>query len=162
VNDALVGLHGSWNRHDPSGAKVIRVRSSAGRPTAEEDFLWGFYDPATRTRSGRPVHAIAGPDGAVYVSDDANGNIYRVTYSGPRIAPGGVVRNSGRIYELYGRNLVGSSGESAILCNGSPAEILYATPIQMNFVVPEGLTGDVRISVKTNKAADEAVIRIAD
>jgi glucose/arabinose dehydrogenase len=160
VNDALVGLHGSWNRHDPSGAKVIRVRSSEGRPTGEEDFLWGFYDAATRTRSGRPVHAIAGPDGAVYVSDDGNGNIYRVSYTGPRITPGGVVRSSGRVYELYGRNLVGSAGETAILYNGSPAEILFASPIQVNFLVPEGLTGEVRVSVKTSRAEDQAVIRI--
>ena len=160
LNDALVALHGSWNRNEPSGAKVIRVRSSAGRPVGEEDFLWGFYDAATRTRSGRPVHALTGPDGAVYVSDDGNGNIYRVTYIGPRISPGGIARNSGRIYELYGSNLVGNSGEFAILCNGSPAETLYVSSIQVNFVVPEGLTGDVTVSVKNDKAGDESVIRI--
>jgi len=160
VNDGLVALHGSWNRNEPSGAKVIRVRATGGRPVGEEDFLWGFYDPATRTRSGRPVHAITGPDGAVYISDDSYGNIFRVAYTGPRITPGGIVRNSGRIYELYGRNLVGSSRESVILCNGLAATTLYTSPDQVNFVVPDGLTGDVTVSVKTDKAADESVIRI--
>lgn len=155
-NDALVALHGSWNRNEPSGAKVIRVRTSGGRPVGEEDFLWGFYDAATRTRSGRPVHALPGPDGAVYISDDGSDSVYRVTYTGPRISPGGIVRNSGRIYELYGSRL----SNATIFCNGLAAETLYVSANQVNFAVPEGLTGDVTVSVKNDKASDDAVIRV--
>jgi glucose/arabinose dehydrogenase len=80
-NNALVAFHGSWNRSTPAGYKVVRIRTAEGRATGVvEDFLWGFLDTETRTQSGRPVQAIQGPDGAVYVSDDATGNIYRIEY----------------------------------------------------------------------------------
>ena len=79
-NDALVAFHGSWNREDPSGYKVVRVRAASGRAAGVEDFLWGFLDRDSRTTSGRPVGVAVGPDGAVYISDDFTGNIYRVSY----------------------------------------------------------------------------------
>ena len=44
--------------------------------------------PDRARQSGRPVDPVVGPDGALYVSDDDTGNIYRVAYIGPRIAPG--------------------------------------------------------------------------
>jgi len=158
--DALVGFHGSWNRTQPSGFKVVRVRASSGRATGIEDLLWGFLDTTTRTRSGRPVHAVTGADGAVYVSDDATGNIYRVAYVGPRIAPGGIVRVAPRIYELYGTNLVNDDAEFGLYANGILAERLYTSRGQVNFILPEGLTGDITISVKNEKAVDEAVIQV--
>lgn len=159
-NDALVGLHGSWNRTQPAGFKVARVRASSGRATAIEDLLWGFLDLGTRTRSGRPVHAISGPDGAVYVSDDATGNIYRVAYTGPRIAPGGIVRVAPRIYELYGSNLVNDPVEFGLYANGILAETLYVGRGQVNFILPEGLIGEVTIAVKNEKAVDETTISV--
>src|SRR5439155_12151350 len=119
-NDALVVVHGSSYRSDPIGAKIIRVRASTGRAAGGEDFLWGFYDAASRTRSGRPVHALTGPDGAVYVSDDLAGNIYRVAYTGPRIMPGGIVSRGSRIFELYGSNLMNASGVFKMSVNGVP------------------------------------------
>ncbi len=159
-NDALVGLHGSWNRNQPTGFKVARVRAAGGRATAIEDFLWGFFDPNTRTRSGRPMHALSGPDGAVYVSDDTTGNIYRVVYTGPRISPGGIVRVADRIYELYGRNLVREPAEFGLYANGLLAETLYRSPGQVNFVLPGSLSGDITIAVKNERAVDEAGIRV--
>jgi len=159
-NDALVGLHGSWNRNEPSGAKVIRVRASTGHALDQEDFLWGFYDAATRTRSGRPVYALNGPDGAVYVSDDENGNIYRIIYAGPRINPGGIVKAAEGIYELYGTNLVNSSGELNIYVNGQRARTLYVSAGQVNFALPDGAAGDVTVLVRNDKAQDQAQIRV--
>jgi glucose/arabinose dehydrogenase len=159
-NDAFVTLHGSFYRSEPTGTKVIRLRASGGRATGSEDFLWGFYDPATRTRSGRPVHVLAGPDGAVYVSDDYSSSIYRISYTGPRISPGGIVSRGGGIYELYGSNLANSSGVFAISANGEPIETLYTGASQVNFVLPEALRGDVTISVKNDKGADQALIRV--
>ena len=79
-NDAFVAFHGSWNRDTPTGYKVVRVH--AGRRIEVEDFLWGFLDLNSRTTSGRPVDPVMGPDGALYVSDDMTGNIYRVVYTG--------------------------------------------------------------------------------
>jgi glucose/arabinose dehydrogenase len=158
LNDAFVGLHGSWNRNQPSGYKVVRVRSSTGRSTGTEDFLWGFFDVSTRTRSGRPVQALTGPDGAVYVSDDTTGNIYRVAYTGPRITPGGIVKRAPGVYELYGENLVIDPAQLWISANGVTLETLYAAAHQINFVVPDSVTGDIIVTVKNERAADTAVL----
>ncbi|MEP7382632.1 MAG: PQQ-dependent sugar dehydrogenase [Gemmatimonadota bacterium] len=76
--DALVAFHGSWNRNDPTGAKVVRIRIAAGKPTAVEDFIVGWQD-ATGKRWGRPVDLLVIGDGSVLVSDDLGGVIYRVS-----------------------------------------------------------------------------------
>lgn len=72
--DALVCWHGSWNRQNPSGYKVERIKfDSKGNPTGSEDFLTGFL--IGNQRFGRPAGLAIGTD-VVYVSDDANGIIY--------------------------------------------------------------------------------------
>ncbi|WP_228012046.1 PQQ-dependent sugar dehydrogenase [Flavobacterium hungaricum] len=72
--DALVCWHGSWNRQNPSGYKVERIKfDSRGNPIGSEDFLAGFL--IGNERFGRPAGLAIGTD-AVYVSDDANGIIY--------------------------------------------------------------------------------------
>lgn len=76
--DALVAYHGSWNRNDPTGAKVVRIRIADGRPVGVEDFIVGWQDSAGK-RWGRPVDVLVAADGAVLVSDDLGGVIYRVT-----------------------------------------------------------------------------------
>lgn len=157
-NDALVAFHGSWNRTEPTGYKVVRIRSAGGRAVGQEDFLWGFFDPASRTTSGRPVQAITGADGAVYVSDDGNANIYRVAYRGPRINEGGIAKVADRIYALYGQRLSGGAGQFQIFGNGIALETLYVGEEQVNFVIPEGMTGEVTIAVKNEVAGDEAVM----
>ena len=75
--DALVAFHGSWNRRQPTGAKVVRIRIRDGKPAAYEDFLSGFQGPDGR-RWGRPVDVLVIQDGSVLVSDDDAGMIYRV------------------------------------------------------------------------------------
>ena len=78
--DLLVALHGSWNRSAPVGYKVIRVRLDGRTPVAE-DFATGWL---TGPRSwGRPVDLVVAPDGALFLSDDALGAVYRITYRGP-------------------------------------------------------------------------------
>jgi glucose/arabinose dehydrogenase len=79
-NDALVALHGSWNRRQPSGYKVVRVHFEADRPVAVSDFATGWL--AGNGAWGRPVDVVVGPDGAVYLSDDRAGIIYRIVYQG--------------------------------------------------------------------------------
>jgi glucose/arabinose dehydrogenase len=77
-NDALVALHGSWNREKLSGYKVVRVKfNEAHQPIAVEDFLTGWLQ--NNGAWGRPVDVTVGNDGAIYVSDDKMGLIYRVT-----------------------------------------------------------------------------------
>ena len=77
----FIAFHGSWNRADRTGYKVIRVRMKDGAPTGEyEDFLTGFVVDEDHVW-GRPVGVTVGEDGALYVSDDANGTVWRVIYS---------------------------------------------------------------------------------
>jgi glucose/arabinose dehydrogenase len=77
--DAFVALHGSHSRPERTGFKVVRVRMKEGRPTGEyEDFMTGFlvYNDSVW---GRPAGVAVARDGALLVSDDANGTIFRVT-----------------------------------------------------------------------------------
>jgi glucose/arabinose dehydrogenase len=158
INDAFVAFHGSWNRNTPTGYKVVRVHGASGRGAGYEDFLWGFFDPATRTRSGRPVHAINGPDGALYVSDDDTGYIYRVAYTGPRINPRGFVQRAPGVYEMYGENFVNDPAQFTILVNGVPLDTLYVSANQVNFVLPGAVPGSLTITVKNEKGMDQAVL----
>jgi glucose/arabinose dehydrogenase len=76
--DAFVALHGSWNRSVRTGYKVVRVRLRDGAATGEyEDFLTGFV-AGDDSVWGRPVGVTVAHDGALLVSEDANGTIWRV------------------------------------------------------------------------------------
>lgn len=74
--------HGSWNRSRPSGYEVISVPMKNGKATGEyQDFLTGFVTPQGEAW-GRPVGVAVSQDGALFVSDDGSGSIWRVTYIG--------------------------------------------------------------------------------
>jgi len=76
--DAFVALHGSWNRSGPTGYKVVRLRMANGEPTGVyEDFMTGFVLSQSAVW-GRPVGVAVGRAGELYVSEDANGSIWRV------------------------------------------------------------------------------------
>ncbi len=80
VGDAFVTLHGSWNRAQRTGYKVVRLRMQDGRPTGEyEDFLTGFVANDNAVW-GRPVGVAVLHDGSLLVSEDANGTIYRIAH----------------------------------------------------------------------------------
>ena len=77
--DAFVALHGSHSRPDRTGYKVIRVRMKDGRATGGyEDFMTGFMVDNDRAW-GRPAGVAVTLDGALLVSDDTSGRIFRVT-----------------------------------------------------------------------------------
>ena len=78
--DLFIALHGSWNRPEPVGYKVMRVPIEDGQVAGPaEEFVTGWLE-ASGAVSGRPVGLAVGPDGALYISDDRGGFIYRVTY----------------------------------------------------------------------------------
>jgi glucose/arabinose dehydrogenase len=79
--DAFVALHGSWNRAKRTGYKVVRLKLTKGVPDGSyEDFLTGFVAD-DRGVWGRPVGVAVARDGALLVTDDGGGVVWRVAYS---------------------------------------------------------------------------------
>lgn len=85
---AFVAFHGSWNRKPTqAGFSVIFVPFANGRPLGQyQAFASGFAGapvPADPNAAAyRPVGVAVGGDGALYVSDDVKGRIWRITYAG--------------------------------------------------------------------------------
>ncbi len=78
--DAFVAEHGSWNRTEPIGYRVMRVRfDQRGQPSGREVFIDGWLQ-RDGSAWGRPVDIAELPDGSLLISDDYAGLIYRVTY----------------------------------------------------------------------------------
>lgn len=79
---AFVALHGSWNRSRPTGYKVVRLELRDGVPTGiYEDFMTGLI-ANDNVVYGRPVGLTVARDGALLVSDDGNGVVWRIRYRG--------------------------------------------------------------------------------
>lgn len=78
---AIVTFRGSWNRNPPSGYKIMRVDFENGKPVQQEDFVTGFLSEDGTSQFARLVSIIELEDGSLLVSDDENGNIYRISYS---------------------------------------------------------------------------------
>ncbi len=74
---ALVGVHGSWNRQPPRPPEVSFYPWRNGALGAQQTLLGGFQ-LGDGSRWGRPVMALPGPDGAIYVTDDFAGAVYRM------------------------------------------------------------------------------------
>jgi glucose/arabinose dehydrogenase len=81
-NAAVSALHGSWNRSRKDGYKVVSLHWGTDGEIEQRDFVTGFE--RDEDVIGRPVDVAEGPDGAVYISDDYAGAIYRVVYAGPQ------------------------------------------------------------------------------
>jgi glucose/arabinose dehydrogenase len=81
----FVTFHGSWNRSVPTGYKVVRIKvNDQGEPQGPpEDFISGWLRPGETKKGvwmGRPVGLVIGPEGALYVTDDSAGVVYRLTW----------------------------------------------------------------------------------
>jgi glucose/arabinose dehydrogenase len=80
-NRAFIAEHGSWNRDTPLGYRVTTVRVEGGKAVSYETFAEGWLRKNGRAW-GRPADVLVMPDGALLVSDDEAGAIYRITYKG--------------------------------------------------------------------------------
>ncbi len=80
-NGAFIGQHGSWNRAVFSGYKVVFIPfDSSGKPGQPEDFLTGFIaNEPSGTVHGRPVGVSLTNSGALLVSDDDAGIVWKIT-----------------------------------------------------------------------------------
>src|SRR3546814_4875489 len=79
ADGVFVGEHGSWNRSQPVGYKVVFVPFRGGRPAGPPvDFVSGFRGADGKTR-GRPVGVSVDPRGALIVPDALSNTIWRVT-----------------------------------------------------------------------------------
>jgi hypothetical protein len=80
--DIFAAFHGSWNRNNRTGYKVVRVRCHDGIATGEyDDFLTGFVVDKESVW-GRPVGVAVEHDGALLVTEDGNSTLWRVSYAG--------------------------------------------------------------------------------
>jgi glucose/arabinose dehydrogenase len=76
---AVLAVHGSWNRQPPQPPAVLWLAWDAATGTLRPAVsLAGGFENADGSFWGRPVDAVPGPDGALYVSDDAAGAVYRL------------------------------------------------------------------------------------
>jgi glucose/arabinose dehydrogenase len=81
VNGALVGVHGSWNRQPPYAPEVAFFPWQ-NDTLGNQQTLVGGFQADDGTRWGRPVTAVTGPDGAVYITDDYADAVYRLAPPG--------------------------------------------------------------------------------
>ena len=75
--DAFLAYHGSWNRSERTGYKIVRVDFEKGKAVSISDFVTGFLKNGQV--SGRPVDVQVAPDGSILFSDDDGGKIWRVS-----------------------------------------------------------------------------------
>jgi glucose/arabinose dehydrogenase len=81
-NAIFVARKGSWNRTTKMGFDVVVVKADEdGRNATVTPFMTGFADPAANTFWGRPAYILQMPDGALLVSDEQLGAIYRISYA---------------------------------------------------------------------------------
>ena len=77
--DALVALHGSWNRSVKTGYKILALQFDPEKGISEKDIITGFEQNGDVI--GRPVDIAEAPDGSIYISDDFTGSVYRVSHT---------------------------------------------------------------------------------
>jgi glucose/arabinose dehydrogenase len=78
-SDAFIALHGSWNRAEPTGYKIVRVHMKDGKPIGGyDDFITGWFTGSQVW--GRPVGLLVMRDGSLLIVDDGGKRIWRVTY----------------------------------------------------------------------------------
>ncbi len=136
----LVALHGSWNRSASAGYKVVHYAwDAAGLPGAETDFVTGWATAAANSQWGRPVDAAVAPDGAIYVSDDYSGTVYRVARG--RAGRGAAVQlassHGGRCLDVWEESRAVGAEVTLYACHGRANQ---------RWTVPEvGESGEVRV-----------------
>lgn len=80
-NDAFVTMRGSWNRQPAVGYKVVRLMfDDNGQPSGFEDFITSWLIEDGQAHFGRVAGLLVAQDGSLFIAEDTNGVIYRVSY----------------------------------------------------------------------------------
>jgi glucose/arabinose dehydrogenase len=82
-NVAFIARRGSWNRDQKFGYDVAVARQARNGSVRIEPFMTGLLDQKGNKFFGRPNYVMQMPDGALLVSDDHNGTVYRISYAVP-------------------------------------------------------------------------------
>ena len=77
AGDAFLSFHGSWNRAEKTGYKIVRVHFEGGKPVKMTDFVTGLDNNGSEV--GRPVDVQVAPDGSLLFTDDGMGRLWRVS-----------------------------------------------------------------------------------
>ncbi|SFN28705.1 hypothetical protein SAMN05216386_0281 [Nitrosospira briensis] len=80
-NNIFIAEHGSWNRRNKIGYRLNLIRIKNNKAVKQEVFAEGWLEKENNW--GRPVDVLVMPDGALLVSDDFAGVIYRISYKKP-------------------------------------------------------------------------------
>ncbi len=80
-NQIFIAEHGSWNRKERSGYRIMLVKLDGAKAVSYDPFVTGWNQP--KSVIGRPVDLLVMADGSMLVSDDSAGVIYRITYRAP-------------------------------------------------------------------------------
>ena len=84
-NTAFIARKGSWNREKPNGFDVVNVRIGEGGKASIKPFASGFQEGKDSYKFwGRPAYLAQMPDGALLLSDEQTGAIYRISYERPK------------------------------------------------------------------------------
>ena len=78
-NQLFVAQHGSWNRSQPHGYRIVVVKFKDGKPDSEQVFADGWLTKGGEVL-GRPTDILAMPDGSLLISDDKLGVVYKIKY----------------------------------------------------------------------------------
>lgn len=141
--DAFAALHGSWNRATRTGYKLVRIPLNNGVPTGRyDDFLTGFVT-TDRNVWGRPVGLAVAHDGALLMTEDGNGTIWRIAYKNPQLSAS-IVEESGQKYLVVTVNRAAPApgvtytvevSSDLLTWASSPAEIVTLTETPTQLVV---------------------------
>lgn len=81
----VVALHGSWDRSRKTGYKVVYFPwlpdNTGGHPGPQADLIAGWLPSSTKDQWDKPVDVVVDPQGALLISADASGTIYKLTYT---------------------------------------------------------------------------------
>lgn len=79
-NNILIAEHGSWNRHQYQGARIMRVIVDPDGKNAKQEVFASGWIEGKQTYTGRPADIVLAKDGSILVADDWAGAIYRISY----------------------------------------------------------------------------------